>query len=60
MDSEMMNIEGACVSVRHDINIFMQMHWYNFNQHHKIILPWKMLPIILATLRGSENIFKQI
>lgn len=23
MDSEMMNIEGACVSVRHDINVFM-------------------------------------
>lgn len=23
MDSEMMNIEGARVSVRHDINIFM-------------------------------------
>lgn len=22
MDSEMMNIEGACVSVRHDINVF--------------------------------------
>lgn len=23
MDSEMMNIEGACVSVRHDINVSM-------------------------------------